>query len=356
MISSEQATNRTKDFLDLLGCSLNSEFANNTDLLNCAQTIDPTEIVYQTDNYAYILFDENLLTMSHNMFAFPLVMNGIDFKVSIEDAFKKKKFKKCKILLGYAENGASSLLHVKDYFGFDKKNLTEISKIDMDYLKYYLNNRYRYYPSFSKNSSENFTATILKTYVNATTNKTAYFDRLSLVVTDQLFACPCYKLAEIFCAFTDVFVYTYSHRISSSIYPRNFGAVHGDELPVFFGEPISVKQQPLASINFWSSTIHTYPTNEKKFSEKLLKYMSNLIHFDTPNDLDQDYDDGEDKSNLIDTYGKLDYWPLFKFDYELLARQSKKWIESGNYLNLKAGQIKLSKGYAAHNCELWGLK
>ena len=352
MINPHQATARSKDFLDLIGCNQKCNFRNNSELLKCAQNVEPFEISYQTEFFSYSLFDENYITMKHNIFPFPLVLNGKDFANSIEDSFNKKKFKRCKMMIGFAEDGASSLLHLNDYFGFDKEILTENSKINSTEFESYLNELYSYYPSYPSRAPNNFTQKILNEYLN---NKD-YFETLISIVNDQSFACPSFKLAEIYSrisTLTDVFVYKYSHRISSSIFPSNFGVTHGEELPMLFGEPLSVKIQPLSSINFWSSTQNEYSDIEKKFSQKLIRYLANFIYFDTPNDFDLNYNN----ANLIDIQEELEYWPLFKKDISLFvySENKDKWIDNGNYLVLKAGKIKHGKGYSSHKCEFWGL-
>ena len=77
--------------------------------------------------------------------------------------------------------------------------------------------------------------------------------------------------------------YSYEHYISSSPFPEIFGAVHTDELPMFFAETLSNKMPPLISCYQYSAAAHNYSNNERKFNEDFLNYWLNFIKYDDPN-------------------------------------------------------------------------
>ena len=114
-----------------------------------------------------------------------------------------------------------------------------------------------------------------------------YLDYFIQIVTDQRYKCTAYELAEIYSSkFKDVniFSYLYGYRISTTNLPVKYEAVHRDELAMIFAEPLSVKQPPLISSNIWSSTTHEYSIEERLISERMVKYWTNFIKNDDPND------------------------------------------------------------------------
>lgn len=114
-----------------------------------------------------------------------------------------------------------------------------------------------------------------------------YLDYFIQIVTDQRYKCTAYELAETYSSqFNDmnIFSYLYGYRISTTNLPLKYEAVHRDELAMIFAEPLSIKQPPLTSSNIWSSTLHDYSIEERLISERMVKYWTNFIKNDDPND------------------------------------------------------------------------
>lgn len=85
-------------------------------------------------------------------------------------------------------------------------------------------------------------------------------DRL---VGDYNFGCPVddfgLKYAE---DNNDVYLYQYTHRYSTHPYPKWTGVLHGDEVPIIFGDPLKPSKG--------------YQTAEVKFSKAIMKYWANF--------------------------------------------------------------------------------
>ena len=131
------------------------------------------------------------------------------------------------------------------------------------------------------------------------------------------------------------YVYSYEHIISSTIYPKMFGAVHTDDLPMLFAETLSNKVPPLISSNYWSAAFTNYSSNERKFNEDFLKYWVNYIKYDDP--------------NFSQKFG-LSQWDSF-FDG---SQMNMVDIErGGRVLRLKANDTKMTTGFSSHKCAFW---
>ncbi len=80
------------------------------------------------------------------------------------------------------------------------------------------------------------------------------------------------------------YAYIYGYRISTSLFPEKYEAVHHDELAMIFAEPLSIKKPPLLDNNIWSSSKHIYSVEERSISETIVRYWTNFIKNENPND------------------------------------------------------------------------
>jgi carboxylesterase type B len=358
LISSYEATSRAKEVLFMLGCDAYN--MTNIELFECAQRIDdPRKFIIASDEY-YInkMHNGNLLSSVHSMSLFPLVIDGYEFDTTIEEMFAKNQYKKCNLLIGHAKGEAGSFMAFSGYFGLMKdwlkrkqqaqqrqelKQLTQY--INQSSFLDFIHNYFTYYPAYPNQPDEKFFENLVNRYVSEpelADNTTNYMEPLLNLLSDQIFVCPIYELAEIYSRLNDVFFYSYDHHISTSIYPEAFGsAVHGDDLVMMFGEPLSVKQQPLISFNFWTSTLHDYSFEERVFAKQLNTYWSSFVKHNTPN---------------VHSNFKLQqpYWPTLKEDYKLMFTNG--YLENAKnsyFLRLKANEINYDSDYSSHNCDFW---
>ena len=82
-----------------------------------------------------------------------------------------------------------------------------------------------------------------------------------------------------------VYAYIYGYRISTTSFAEKYEAVHKDELAMIFAEPLSIKTPPLLDSNIWTSTKHNYSFEERLISESIVRYWTNFIKNENPNDV-----------------------------------------------------------------------
>lgn len=317
-------------------------------MVKCAKNSTADDILLATDLYSYKTYGKDHISSLYNVFMFPPVLNNMDFNDTFDEIIKSYS-KPFKILIGFNENEAANLLHLNDYSGFNKRKLKKSTDIGYEAFRSYLA---KYLKFYSTKPTPKFIDSILKEYnIPLAENKYLnYFSYLSKIITDQLFACETFNFVEKLAHKSEAFVYEYAYRISSTVYPDNFGTVHGDELPMMFGEPISLKNQPLNSINVWSSSINNYTHlhKEKKLSENLIGYLSHFIKFDNPNskDMTQSYL----SIDLDNLNNKLEHWPSYRNDeYFLLLNQRHK-KEGSLYFKIDS-IFSILDDYSSQNCK-----
>lgn len=72
--------------------------------------------------------------------------------------------------------------------------------------------------------------------------KLNFFRQLTRILSDQAYVCPAYRLADVVSQLSNnVYMYLYSHRVSTTPWPRQYGAVHGDDLAFTFAFPLQIK-------------------------------------------------------------------------------------------------------------------
>ena len=115
----------------------------------------------------------------------------------------------------------------------------------MNFTLFYQNiaNFLYYYPAYPNVSNQNITNAIINAYLPKNlTDIATYYPYLDRIGTDFVFACHSFELSEVYSQqMIDVYFYKYDYRTSTTIYPEIVGTVHGDELPIVFGEVLSNK-------------------------------------------------------------------------------------------------------------------
>lgn len=91
-------------------------------------------------------------------------------------------------------------------------------------------------------------------------------DMIDKMIGDYNFHCPTQDFSS---AYSDqsnnVYVYYYTHRYSTHLYPTWTGVLHGDELLMIFGEPLK------PSKNFTSA--------EAEFTKNVMNYWANFAKY-----------------------------------------------------------------------------
>jgi carboxylesterase type B len=324
VISSEEANKRSKDLFSYLGCNGSPD-----EMLKCAQNSESNRIADGFSDTRRKIFkneNEGYLSGTH----FPVVINNDTFSESIGEIIVKKKFKKCKIITGFNSGEWAPTIHLVNK-GQDpiKYNSTTFQNT--------ISVVYNYYPKYPFLKPENFINDLTKKYQLSSDLESnyGYFKSLTKITSDFLFSCPTFEMAEVYQkSGLEAFVYLYDHRISSSIYPEYYGAVHVDEIPMLFAETLSNKKLPIISPSHWSSAIHNYSNTERKFNQDFLNYWLNFVKHDNPN-----YKLNEGLSE----------WKSF-IDADKIKLDS---TEHSQYLFLKQNSINMQTGFANYQCKFW---
>ncbi|CAF0710868.1 unnamed protein product [Brachionus calyciflorus] len=330
-ISIEEANRRAKDILSSIGC-LNSN-TTDSELAQCAQ-----ESVY---------IDRASLDYLTNLAApFLPVIDGRVFTESPLDSLRNGNFKKCPIITGFTTDEGTSLTANSGLI----QNIKSNQNINHTSLVNYLKEYFKFYPSFPVKSSDLIINSILHEYTKLTSErnedgilnllaKPSYFASLSKILGDYLFKCPAYKFVDLLAKQnSQVYVYLFAHRISSTPWPSWYGATYGDDLAFLFAHPLAMRDlDSQISVNPWANPSHRYSTNEKNLNNEILSYWSNFIHFNNPN-----------------SEQTAKQWP----EYSLLNFDSQNGNmtdpnEAGRYVILRSNGSKIGRSYSLESCQFW---
>ena len=130
-----------------------------------------------------------------------------------------------------------------------------INTIDRQFFTEYLDSYFTHLgPNFPEHSNQILIDLVIHEYTKQTkgteslnlpedlVTKLNFFRQLTRILSDQGFVCPAYKLADAISSHENsVYMYLHSHRVSTTPWPRQFGAVHGDELAFTFAFPLQLK-------------------------------------------------------------------------------------------------------------------
>ena len=269
LISPEEATKNAFKIGDLLGCNNNG---SNQELFECIQSAHITESKQAFKKY----------------FVFPPIVNdGKDFAQDPEKLIQSLDMKPANIMIGS---------NTKDRGFFFKKEIKDETKNGKQMTKSQfvssLNSTFKTVLNrYELNKIDDMVVKLLELY-NGTvlTSNSTYLEYLIQILSDERYKCPAKHLSEAYSKLSNVnvFTYLYGYRISTSGVPSKYEAIHEDELPMVYGEPLSVKKLPLLTENIWSSTGHNYSVAERLISEQIMNYWSNFVAHDNPNGKSQE--------------------------------------------------------------------
>uniref|UniRef100_A0A915PZF7 Carboxylic ester hydrolase n=1 Tax=Setaria digitata TaxID=48799 RepID=A0A915PZF7_9BILA len=140
-----------------------------------------------------------------------------------------------------------------------------------------------------------------------------YAEQINQMVGDYFFTCDSVWLADhMKTANGKIYVYYFDQRSSANPWPEWTGVMHGYEIEFVFGVPLY-------------NTTATYTSQERIFSEKMLKYWVNFATYGNP-----DFKEGQNRI----------HWPEY--------RSTKRWMY------LRAGMENVSiERRKTEECEMW---
>ena len=217
MYTSSEATDNTINLMNAVGCNKTS----NNDRVKCLQKVDPIRI---------------LANMS-STFERPII-DKVMFKKTIDDLAKENLFKNCNIITGYNSDEMG-------YFISETipPNLFKImdGNFFIQGLTGFLNSRYPYNKlNVDSILLEYFGTSQILTLNQSTIN---YPKTLLNILADLVFVGQSFKMAEIISrSGNNAYTYEYKYRIDTSPYDPIYGmAVHTEDIPIVFAEPLSNK-------------------------------------------------------------------------------------------------------------------
>jgi carboxylesterase type B len=98
-----------------------------------------------------------------------------------------------------------------------------------------------------------------------------YFKTLSKILSDESYICPTFKLIEYLTQKTssNVYLYAFNYRSSSTRLPENYGVVHGKEREMIFGHPLLHPEQKFNFIG--EKPFRNYSEQDRQLSRDIIK-------------------------------------------------------------------------------------
>jgi carboxylesterase type B len=238
-----EADKEAKSVANAVGCTSNS----NQNILNCLQS--------KSDAFSLNKIALDYMTVPS------IVYEKALFTEEPEQLFRKGNFKKCNILTGYTSYEQLSLAADE----ITETQINSLKKGDYLLLKKIIKDRLMI-STTQLNQVINFYLTPDK----QNNPQIDYFVYYVNIVSDYEYKCPAHIFSEdVSKNNKNIFTYLYDYRSSTSAWPAVFdGAAHSDELEFVFGTPLFSESD--------------YGTDEKAFSEQIIRYWTNFVKYDTP--------------------------------------------------------------------------
>ena len=205
----EEASKFSVSVAEKLGCNINKTQA----LLTCLQSMS-TESFYSTSFKEFDKFVDLFM---------PLVLDPDVFSKQPRKLIENGDFKKCDLLVGY--NTLEGITFIDREF----INMTKLKKklaYNPGNLKYDFK---KYYQKYNLTKKAEFFNKIIDLYgLNSKKAKDDFYLDYVDIITDECYRCPSYLFAEQYSKFEqNAYVYLYGHKLSTSDWGPEDGAVHG---------------------------------------------------------------------------------------------------------------------------------
>jgi acetylcholinesterase len=305
--SKSLALERNTKILKNIGCDENSQPQK---LIECIKNMDPIKAIEKINEY---FFSNERRSLVDSPF-FP-VIDGYFLEDEPLNLLIKGKFNQVPLLIGSNKNEGSIYV----YFNTpDLGDLTNEPVIDYEKFKLYLRSLFDMYPNIKKSKTALDALEYRYTNWNDVNNSRINFENLDKAIGDIDFVCPIVNYANYFASHqSNVYMYFFEQVNSVSYWPSWLGAIHTDEIPFVFGEPLT--------------ELKNYSPKEKLLSKKMIKYWSNFAMYHNPNGNGSDL-------NIDDSYD-LELWP--------------KFTHNQSFLILNASEIKIDQNLRAEYCAFW---
>ena len=350
LLSSSQATNRTKFFLKEIMPSCPQK-----KLIECARNLDSKNLTL----FSKIFFDKkivgtNLFSSSYLKSAFLPTVDNIFFSETPIRAFRTENFKSCNILTGFTSNENSVKIPLTYGEISTESNGKKNQIINFKSLVDFLQSYYSFFPTWPIRIDETFLNSILNEYTKLTSYnyqqkssrhllRKNYFRTLSKILSDESYICPTFKLIEYLSQknTSNIYLYAFNYRSTSARLPEHYGVYHGKELEMIFGHPLISQKLKFLGANSFKRV--NFTDQDKQFSRNIIKRWSNFIYDNDPN------------SNLAD---EKDFWPKFYLpsvmpeinaDNQPLTNTN----DSLNYMAFRSNGNKVNRATNLDSCYLW---
>ena len=302
--SKSLALERNTNILRNIGCDNNT---NVQELIECVKNMDPIKALEKVNEY---FFTNERRSLVDSPF-FP-VIDGNFLEDEPSNLLANGKFNQVPLLIGSNKNEGS----IYAYFNIpDLGDLKNEPIIDYDKFKIYLRSLISMYPNIKNSKTSLDVLEYLYTNWNDVNNSRANFENLDKAFGDIDFVCPIVNYAKYYGIYqSNVYMYFFEQVSSASYWPSWLGAIHTDEIPFVFGEPLTGQKN--------------YSPEEILLSKKMIKYWSNFAKYQNPNGNENDLNTDD-----------LELWPKFTNNQEFLV--------------LNATEIKVDQNLRAEYCAFW---
>lgn len=345
-ISGIEASQRARDVLRYVGCV--NQTSSDSDIALCAQNADNLDKA--SFDYLSSLINGNHLARWYLYSMFVPVIDGHVLAQSPLESMKVGNFKKCPILTGFTTDEGNMYTAYSGLFGLGQDDIRKQQNVNHTTLISFLKSYFSFYPTYPQESSQLMINSVLHEYtkildetnmdgITSPLIKPSYFSALSKIIGDQMFKCPAYKFADLLAKEnSEVYVYLFAHRVSSTPWPGSYGATHGDEMAFTFAHTISSRrEESIIGVNPWANPKHRYSNGEKALTRDIVTYWSNFVWSSSPN---------RKSSGFVKNWPK---YTLLSVDAENMTDPS----ESVRYLILKTNGTRVNRGYALDACQFW---
>ena len=280
----------------------------------CLRNVKALDLSLSSKSYFDKIVKNNRASMGLRS-VFTPTLDGKVFTENQIKSFKDGKIKKCNIMVGFNANDGASLIPLN--FGLISDNIRvdkyePRQRVNFNGFVEFLRRQYFYYPYWPLETHDaDFFKVIVDEYkkmVQNPQNKNVkdpnYFYALRKLLTDEGFACPSFKFAEIISKSNpNVYFYIYNHRMGTSKWPWWYGVTKGDELAAVFAHPFAKNLDGHVSVNPWKAEDgNAFTENNRQASKEVISKWTNFIFNGDPNKFIK---------NGVKSNWQLRTWPRF---------------------------------------------